>query len=88
MQKLARNGWLKHRAEGRAYVYRPTRTRDQVHGRLLRELVRSAFAGDPKQLVAQLLDAEPMSHEELNELKKLIADRQRELAQNKEQRRA
>lgn len=81
MQKLAQKGWLKHRAVGRAYVYRAQRTRDQVHGGLLSELVKSAFAGDPRQLVAQLLDAHPMSQDELNDLKRLIAARQRELNQ-------
>ncbi len=87
MQKLSKSGWLKHRSAGRAYVYSPSRTREQVHGGLLRDLIRSAFAGDPKQLVAHLLDAAPMSHEELNDLKKLIANRQREIAEKKEKRR-
>jgi predicted transcriptional regulator len=29
MQKLAKSGWLKHRSEGRAYVYSPSRTRQR-----------------------------------------------------------
>lgn len=79
MQKLEQKGWLKHRAEGRAYVYEPRRSRDQVHGGVLREMLSSLFAGDPRQLVSQLLDARPMTQAELADLKRLIAARQREL---------
>jgi BlaI family penicillinase repressor len=30
MQKLDKAGWLTHREEGRAYVYLPTKSRDEV----------------------------------------------------------
>ena len=72
MQKLEKKGWLTHRQEGRAYVYRPVRSRRQVHGGLLREFLQSAFQGDPKLLLASLLDENPMTEEELDELRRLI----------------
>jgi BlaI family transcriptional regulator, penicillinase repressor len=80
MQKLEQKGWLKHHAEGRAYVYEPRRSREQVHGGVLREMLSSLFSGDPRQLVSQLLDARPMTQAELADLKRLIAARQRELS--------
>ncbi len=79
MQKLAQKGWLKHRSQGRAYVYSPRRTRDEVHGSLLKDFLRSAFRGDPRLLLSQLLDAHPMSSEELEELRRLIEERKKEL---------
>ncbi len=72
MQKLEKKGWLEHRQEGRAYVYRPVRSREQVHGGLLREFLESAFHGDPKLLLGSLLDENPMTETELDELRKLI----------------
>ncbi|HJS07803.1 MAG TPA: BlaI/MecI/CopY family transcriptional regulator [Pirellulales bacterium] len=79
MQKLRRKGWLKHKSEGRAYVYSPRRTREQVHGGLLKEFLRSAFGGDARLLLSQLLDAQPMSAPELDELRRLIEQRKKEL---------
>ena len=78
MQKLEKKGWLKHRTKGRAYVYRPARTRQQVHGSLLRDFLHSAFRGDPKLLLAQLLDDHPVSESELAELRRLIDARRKE----------
>jgi predicted transcriptional regulator len=79
MQKLRHKGWLKHRSQGRAYVYSPRQTREQVHGGLLKEFLRSAFGGDPRLLLSQLLDAQPMSAGELDDLRRLIAQRKKEL---------
>ena len=79
MQKLRRKGWLKHKSEGRAYVYSPRSTREQVHGGLLKEFLRSAFGGDARLLLSQLLDAQPMSLGELDDLRRLIEQRKKEL---------
>ncbi len=78
MQKLEKKGWLKHRTQGRAYVYRPARTRRQVYGGFLRELLHSAFQRNPGLLVAHLLDEYPMSDEQLAELRQLIEARRKE----------
>ena len=79
MQKLRQKGWLKHRSAGRAHVYSPRRSREQVHGGLLKEFLRSAFRGDPRLLLSQLLEAQPMSAEELDDLRRLIDQRKEEL---------
>lgn len=78
MQKLEKKGWLTHRTAGRAYVYRPVHSRQQVQGRLLRDFLHSAFGGDPRLLLASLLDESPISDEELDELWRLIDERKRE----------
>jgi predicted transcriptional regulator len=84
MQKLDQKGWLKHRSAGRAYVYSPRRSREQVHGGLLKEFLHSAFRGDARLLLSQLLDAHPMSEEELEELRRLIAQRKKELGRERD----
>ena len=78
MQKLDKNGWLKHRREGRANVYRPSRSREATGGGLLKEVLKQAFSGDPQLLLSQLLEQHPMSDNELAELKSLIDSKRRE----------
>ncbi len=78
MQKLEKKGWLTHRSAGRAYVYQPARSREDAQAGLVTEMLEAVFDGDPKLLVAQLLDARPWSGEELSELRKLIEARRKE----------
>src|SRR3954465_7082321 len=78
MQKLEKKGWLQHRAAGRAYIYSPTQNLQQVGGRGLRELLKTAFQGDPRLLLASLLDETRLSTAELKELRELIDERRKE----------
>ncbi|HEY2146974.1 MAG TPA: BlaI/MecI/CopY family transcriptional regulator [Pirellulales bacterium] len=79
VQKLERKGWLKHRMAGRAYVYCAVRDRLQVGSRTLRELLRSAFSGDPRLLLASLLEESELSDADLKQLRKLIEERRKEI---------
>jgi BlaI family penicillinase repressor len=78
VQKLEKKGWLKHRSEGRAYVFSATRDRQQAGAQKLKELLKSAFSGDPRSLLASLLDDVRLSDADLKELQRLIAARQKE----------
>lgn len=78
MQKLEKKGWLTHRAAGRAYVYRPARSREHAQAGVLAEMLDSVFAGDAKLLVSQLLDARPWSPEDLTQMRALIEARRKE----------
>jgi BlaI family penicillinase repressor len=79
VQKLEKKGWLKHRVAGRAYVYYPVRDRLQVGSRSLRDLLRTAFGGDPRLLLASLLEDTKLSGMDLKELRKLIEERRKEV---------
>jgi BlaI family transcriptional regulator, penicillinase repressor len=78
MQKLEKKGWLKHRSAGRAYIYSPTRNREQVGGRTLKELLKTTFQGDSRLLLASLLEETRLSDTELKELRQLIDTRRQE----------
>ncbi len=78
MQKLEKKGWLTHRVEGRAYVYRPARSRASAQAGVLSEMLDAVFGGDPKLLVTQLLDARPWTPDELAGLRHLIEARRKE----------
>ena len=66
-------GLVRHRAEGRTFVYEPTYSRDRVASRLLR-----VFDGALDQVVVSLLQAKETSEEELRGLERLIATARRQ----------
>jgi predicted transcriptional regulator len=76
MQKLEKSGWLKHRAEGRGYVYFPTRSRDEAGTSTLRTFIDRVFGGDRLLLFQHLLEDEDLSAQELSALRSMI-DRKR-----------
>jgi predicted transcriptional regulator len=79
MQKLEKAGWLRHREEGRAYVYLPTRSREEEGKSSLRKFIDKVFGGDPLVLFQHLLDDEELSARDLAALKKMIDLRRKEL---------
>ncbi len=79
MQKLEKGGWLKHRSDGRSYVYLPRRSRGDAERTALRQFTERAFGGDPRVLFQHLLDDERMTEDELAELRKMIERRRKEL---------
>lgn len=72
LQKLERLGWVDHRAEGRTYYYRPTRSRDEVSRGSLRRVLEGVFGGSRSQLFQKLLDDDDLSAGDLAELQRLI----------------
>ncbi len=65
MRILRDKGFLASEREGRADLYRPTVTREDVGRRSVSDVINSFFAGSAEALVSQLLDGESLSDEEL-----------------------
>ena len=84
MQKLEKAGWLSHRAEGRSYLYRPVRSREEAGTSSLRTFVERVFRGDPMLLFQHLLEDEDLSDEDLRALKTMIDRRRRDKDKGKE----
>lgn len=78
MQKLEKAGWLSHRAEGRSYVYVPTKSRDEAGSKTLRAFIDRAFRGDPLLLFQRLLDDEELSERDLATIQRMIDQKRRE----------
>ena len=78
MQKLEKKGWLTHRSEGRAYVYRAVKSKVSVNTKLLKDVLKSAFGGDAHLLLCDLLDECPLGDEELLRLRKSIDKKRKE----------
>src|SRR4051812_25953479 len=63
-------GLVRHRAQGRTFVYEPVYSRDRVTSRLL----HGVFDGALDQVVLSLLQAKDATEQELDELERLITD--------------
>ncbi len=67
-------GVVRHRKEGRAFVYEPVIARETAVTGAVRHLLTRFFDGSPELLVASLLKNEKLGSKELARLKRLIAD--------------
>ncbi|OHB62107.1 MAG: hypothetical protein A2168_07420 [Planctomycetes bacterium RBG_13_50_24] len=78
MQRLEKNGWLKHRVDGRKHVYLPTKTRGQAGAGSVRKFVQRMFNGNALVLFRQLVEEGELSDQELRELQQLINQKRKE----------
>lgn len=82
MQKLEKAGWLRHRTEGRTYVYRVALTREQAGASSLRKFTQRVFRGNPLLLFQHLIESEDLSDTDLAEIRKMIDQKRREGRRN------
>jgi BlaI family transcriptional regulator, penicillinase repressor len=78
LQKLEKAGWLKHRSDGRSYVYLPRKSRSDAGRSAVRQFTERMFDGDPLVLFEHLLDDDRLTTAELTELRKMIERRRKE----------
>jgi BlaI family transcriptional regulator, penicillinase repressor len=75
MNILERKGYLKKKAEGRSFTYRPTRPRRQVIRALVRDFVDRVFGGSAEPLLVQLLEDRHLTGEDLEDLARRVRSR-------------
>ena len=79
MQKLEKAGWLRHRTEGKVYIYTPTRTREQAGANSVRKFMERIFDGDALLMFQHLMHQSKLSDDELRELRKMIDEKRKEM---------
>lgn len=74
LRVLLEKGHLKHRHEGRAFVYEPAKSANATAGSALRRLVEVFFAGSAERAVSSLLEdnGPPPSPAELDRMEEMI----------------
>ena len=65
---LERKGYVKHRAEGRAFVYQAVVDRDAAARTALSHVVQRFFGGSPRALALNLIQGDHLTDAELDEL--------------------
>jgi BlaI family transcriptional regulator, penicillinase repressor len=77
---LVEKGWLKHRRDGKRYLYRSAMSRERSQRTALRRLLATFFGGSADDAVAALLDisASEMTEQQWDRLTQLIATARKE----------
>lgn len=82
LRTLERKGYVRHKAEGRAYVYEPAVDRDAVRRDVVGYVLQQFFDGSPRALLLNLLESESVDQVELRRLRALI-DKSRDGERNR-----
>lgn len=72
--RLEEKGWLTHRTESGAFVFRATVERDAARRRIVRRLLDAAFGGSTEALMTALLKEEPVSAAEAERIRSMLAE--------------
>jgi BlaI family transcriptional regulator, penicillinase repressor len=77
LRKMETRGLVRHRVEGRTFIYRSLVGEEQVSRKLTDHLLERLFQGSLPGMVSHLLSTREVSADELAELERLIAERKR-----------
>ena len=72
MRILEQKGYVAHRQEGRAFVYRPVVDRGEARRSAVKHLLSRFFDNSPELLVLNVIDEERLDMAELERLRKLV----------------
>ncbi len=77
LRKMEDRGLLRHRVEGRSFIYRAAVQERAVSRRMAGDLLDRLFEGSLADMVSHLLTAREVSGDELARLERLIAERKK-----------
>ena len=72
LERMEVKGWLKHRENGRTYLYSAAQPREASIGQKVREIVETVCGGSPETLVTALLDYRGLRADELKRIRQLL----------------
>lgn len=72
MVRLEERGWLRHREEGRTFLYSAARPRRISLGRKVVQMVDRFFAGSPEEMVTALIEYRGLSPAEAERIRAMI----------------
>ena len=72
MKILEQKGHLKKEQTERAYVYQAAKPRRQVLRKMVQDFVDRVFQGSAKPLVVHLVEDNRLSHEDIQEIQRLL----------------
>jgi predicted transcriptional regulator len=74
MKILERKGYIRHRAQGRVFIYSPVVGRDAAAQTALSYVISRFFGGSSAKVALNLIDDESLTPEQLDELRRRIDD--------------
>ena len=77
LRRLEQKGYLRHEAEGRAYLYHATEPSRSLAARAVRQIIDRLCQGSVEELVSGMVDANVLSQGELKQLETVVRSRRR-----------
>ena len=77
---LQEKGHLTRRRQGKRFLYRPAMSREDAWIFMVKDLLARAFHGSPKQFFISFLKAEPLSKNDIREIRRIIDEHERIIA--------
>jgi len=74
---LENKGYVKHRKEGRAFIYKPLVARENAQHKAITQLLRRFFRNSPELLMLSLIDNRKLGPEELKRLRQRIQEKKK-----------
>jgi predicted transcriptional regulator len=74
LQIMLEKGLVRRSEKGKAHIYWPAQSRKKTQSTLVSDLLDRAFQGSALKLVLHVLETEPTSREELDEIRILIKE--------------
>ena len=78
LRKMEARGLVRHRSEGRRFLYQAAVSPDAVTRSMANDILERLFEGRLADLLSHLLATREVSREELRELERLIAERKKQ----------
>jgi BlaI family transcriptional regulator, penicillinase repressor len=75
LRKMDERGLVKHRAEGRTFIYQPVATEEEVSKSMTHDLLDRLFEGSVSSLLTHLLSTREVSAEEVKRLQQLLKEK-------------
>jgi predicted transcriptional regulator len=72
LERMEEKGWLKHREDGRTFLYAALQPREASIGQKVLEVVEHICGGSPETLVTALLDYRGLRPDELKRIRHLL----------------
>lgn len=72
LQRLSKQGWVKHRKSGRQLLYRAKVKQEDAAKGVLQRVLSAFFGGKVSALTAQLLESEELGPDDLKEMRRLL----------------
>jgi BlaI family transcriptional regulator, penicillinase repressor len=72
MKTLETKGYLKKRRQERAFIYRPSRPKNQVIGGMIREFIDRVFNGSAEPLLVHLVKERRIREKDLEKISRMI----------------
>jgi len=78
LQIMTDKGLVEREESGKAHIYRPVGTRQQTQSQMVRDISERVFSGSAAALAMHALSTQPVSEQELDELRRLIEQKRKQ----------